>query len=381
MAFSQLSTSRFLGRMTGIHIFPRNIPSRGEAWGYSILSVTAISIISLLLAMIILCIPPKKKLMSFVMSFILSLGVGILVGDAVLHLIPECLTFSDNETESMKREISWRGCTLCVGISLFFFIEKMLHTFTTHSHSKHMTHVHTPQGGQICNDLSRTATNLDSIHEVSTMEDPKHLENREVTVTYQPNPEEDKESSHLEVLHSQDINYPNNDEKNEGKYSIESLKKPPQDEIKHVTWFVIFGDALHNFIDGLAIAASFSNNTVQGLATSIAILLHEIPHELTDFAILLTSGMKKKKIILYNLFCTITAFLGLIVGMTVYSVSAFQFYVFALTAATFLYISLTNIIPELLHTNHTFIFIAIETGAMLLGIAIMLLIAFYGEDL
>ena len=63
---------------------------------------------------------------------------------------------------------------------------------------------------------------------------------------------------------------------------------------------VIFGDGIHNLADGLAIGAAYTQSLVFGLATSIAILCHELPHEIGDFAMLLRAGMTVKQAIVYN---------------------------------------------------------------------------------
>ena len=63
---------------------------------------------------------------------------------------------------------------------------------------------------------------------------------------------------------------------------------------------VIFGDGMHNVADGLALGAAFCDGAVSGIATSIAILCHELPHEIGDFAMLLKAGMSVKQAVFYN---------------------------------------------------------------------------------
>jgi zinc transporter ZupT len=63
---------------------------------------------------------------------------------------------------------------------------------------------------------------------------------------------------------------------------------------------VIFGDGIHNLADGLAIGVAFTESYIAGIATSIAILCHELPHEIGDFAMLLKAGMSVKQAVFYN---------------------------------------------------------------------------------
>ncbi|MEI6326845.1 MAG: ZIP family metal transporter [Candidatus Roizmanbacteria bacterium] len=110
----------------------------------------------------------------------------------------------------------------------------------------------------------------------------------------------------------------------------------------------LVGDSVHNLLDGFAIAASFAVGTPVGIATTFAILLHEIPQEMGDFAVLLYSGFSKKKAIIYNLLTALTAVVG--VGIGLLAISVFesidrQLLLFA--AGNFIYIAATDIMPEL----------------------------------
>ena len=84
--------------------------------------------------------------------------------------------------------------------------------------------------------------------------------------------------------------------------------------IPTVSALVLVGDGIHNFVDGIALAAAFSGSLRTGLSTSIAILLHELPHEFGDFAIFIASGMGYKKALLLNLLSASMAFLGFFIG-------------------------------------------------------------------
>ncbi len=112
---------------------------------------------------------------------------------------------------------------------------------------------------------------------------------------------------------------------------------------------VLFGDGLHNFVDGLIIAASFLVDFKTGLFTSLAIVLHEIPQEVGDFAVLLHSGYSKTKALLYNFFSALTSVLGAITGFFIFEkISVFIPYIIGFAAGGFIYISASDLIPKIL---------------------------------
>lgn len=113
---------------------------------------------------------------------------------------------------------------------------------------------------------------------------------------------------------------------------------------------VIFGDAVHNFIDGLIISFSFALSPSAGIISTLAVFLHEVPQEIGDFGVLLHAGYKKNKIILYNIFTALTTPLGAIIGyffLPFTSAILPQFIAFA--AGMFIYIAVADLIPELRH--------------------------------
>lgn len=119
-------------------------------------------------------------------------------------------------------------------------------------------------------------------------------------------------------------------------------------EHHHVGIMSLIGDAAHNFIDGLLIAASFLVSTEIGFATTIAVMLHEIPQEIGDFAILLHSGFSKTKAVLFNLLSASTALLGaIIVLVSAGSAPAISSVLLPIAAGNFLYLAGSDLIPEL----------------------------------
>ncbi len=113
-------------------------------------------------------------------------------------------------------------------------------------------------------------------------------------------------------------------------------------------FLVIIGDTVHNFIDGLAIAATFVASPAMGWATTLAIAAHEIPQEIADFSILRHSGLSTKKALRFNFFSALTAILGGIVGF--YFVNSFEGilpYALGITAGIFIYVASADLIPSL----------------------------------
>ena len=110
----------------------------------------------------------------------------------------------------------------------------------------------------------------------------------------------------------------------------------------------IIGDAVHNFIDGAIIAAGFLVSVPLGITTSIAVIFHEIPQEIGDFAVLIYGGFSKAKALFFNFLSSLTAFAGAI--LTFYFASKIEIaipYLLAFAAGGFIYIASSDLIPEL----------------------------------
>lgn len=118
--------------------------------------------------------------------------------------------------------------------------------------------------------------------------------------------------------------------------------------IKPIGFLNLLGDSLHNFIDGLVIGASFMIHFEVGLATTLAILVHELPQELGDSGTLIYSGFKPKKVVKLNFLVSLTALPGVLVvfGMK-HWIMIDPAILVAFTAGGFLYMAVGNLIPEL----------------------------------
>jgi len=111
---------------------------------------------------------------------------------------------------------------------------------------------------------------------------------------------------------------------------------------------VLFGDALHNFVDGVLIAAAFLTDTHLGIVTALAVAAHEIPQEVGDFAVLLHSGFTRSRALYFNLLSSFATIIGGVLAY--YSLSGVEWalpYVLAIAASSFIYIAVADLIPGL----------------------------------
>lgn len=148
------------------------------------------------------------------------------------------------------------------------------------------------------------------------------------------------------------------------------------------TYLNLIGDTIHNFIDGTIIAASFLANFSLGISTTLAVVFHEIPQEIGDFSILIYGGIKKEKAILWNFLSALSAFLGaLLVYFFARQATGVTSYFLPLAAGNFLYLSGTDIIPELHEKGKKSIKISIyQFMAVLSGFFLMWLFKFFFKD-
>lgn len=113
------------------------------------------------------------------------------------------------------------------------------------------------------------------------------------------------------------------------------------------TYLILFGDGIHNFIDGMIIAASFVISVPFGLITTLLIISHEIPQELGDFGVLVYGGFTKKKALFYNFVSQLTCVLGGLLGFLFSKLQGVSTFLLPFAAGGFIYIAASDLIPEL----------------------------------
>lgn len=145
----------------------------------------------------------------------------------------------------------------------------------------------------------------------------------------------------------------------------------PREEVVHpVAISNLVGDGLHNFVDGAIVAGSFLVSPKLGLATTIAVGLHEIPQELGDFAILVHAGVKPRRALALNFLTGLAAVAGGVATLLLTSLSGVEHVLVAFSAGAFIYIASTDLIPEL-HKEPEPRKSLIQALALILGIAVM----------
>jgi zinc and cadmium transporter len=142
----------------------------------------------------------------------------------------------------------------------------------------------------------------------------------------------------------------------------------------HVGYMNLLADGLHNLIDGMIIGASYSLSLPLGIATTLAVVFHEIPHELGNFFILLYAGFSKTKALFFNFLSATLAILGAVISMLVGSnVENFSTMMLPLAAGGFIYVAGSDLVPEL-NKEVEPVRSAVQLAAIGAGVGLMLLL-------
>jgi zinc and cadmium transporter len=132
----------------------------------------------------------------------------------------------------------------------------------------------------------------------------------------------------------------------------------------------LVGDGIHNFVDGMIIAATYMLSFSLGFATTLAVLCHEIPQEIGDFGVLIYGGLGKRKALTYNFVSALTAFLGAIAVYSLAYLQSIQTLLVPFAAGGFIYIAATDLMPEL-HKKSRAAESVVQLVMIVLGIGLM----------
>ncbi|XP_078729934.1 zinc transporter ZIP5-like isoform X1 [Lampetra fluviatilis] len=355
-------------------------PDTGAAaWGWGFLAITAISLLSLLAAAFIPALSPDA--LSSILGFLVALAVGTLSGDALLHLLPHAQgeghghepggAGGDWTSGLVERLLPLgKGMVALGGVYLMFLLESLLPLLRVRrgqkaSHPKR-------EAREACKGGDKEAPPCEELElkvDAARQSGGSHAE--EVS-----REERDPERRREGRAHGGGL----------GQHRGHSHAPPGgAGHVGNIAWMVIMGDGLHNFTDGLAIGAAFSSSVTVGLSTSIAVLCHEVPHELGDFAVLLRAGMSLRRAVCYNLLSALLGYLGMAIGVAVgRHLHSFTLWIFALTAGCFLYVALVSMLPELRADGRGprgLGHFLLQNAGLLLGFAIMFLIALFEDSI
>ncbi|XP_043918052.1 metal cation symporter ZIP8 [Protopterus annectens] len=347
-----------------------------EVWGFGVLAVTIISLMSLLGLTVVPLL--KKPYFSKILIYFIGLAIGTLFSNAVFQLIPEAFGFDPRNDGYILKSVAIFG-----GFYLLFFTERIL-KISLKADGKH-GHSHT---GSIQTSKQTPTKELELLNSWNANTDLNHFEHDS-----HYNHVDNKEVERT-ILQNSDSSYLNNKSTEKTGCNTDDKEKPTRNH-KHklsgvatVAWMITLGDALHNFIDGLAIGASFTVSSLQGLSTSIAILCEELPHELGDFVILINSGMSTRQALFFNFMSACSCYIGLAFGVLV-GTKFSPNYIFGVAGGMFLYISLSSMFLEMNETIMDSIktrksdarFFLIQNAGIITGFIVILLLTIFAGDI
>ncbi|WP_435349202.1 ZIP family metal transporter [Haloarchaeobius sp. HRN-SO-5] len=150
---------------------------------------------------------------------------------------------------------------------------------------------------------------------------------------------------------------------------------PNADQAQPLSYMILFGDSIHNALDGVIIAASYLASIPLGLATTAAIATHEIPQEIGDFGVLVYGGMPHGRAVAYNFLTALTAFVGATAVLLLAEYSgALTHYLLPVAAGNFVYIAASDLLPELVDETDVYRS-TVQLVTFLGGIAVLGMVA------
>ena len=302
---------------------------------------------------------------------LVSFAAGSLMGGALFHMIPHAVKEMGNETKLYV----W----LAAGFILFLGLEQFLNWHHSHTHSHNCSpfsapHQHTcPQQQHGNRKGSASETHVGGLDaSMCTLELNERIKDTSEVKTCPGTGCSDVSRSN-----ERDIEEPGNSQ-NPGQNNPASSSARHTNEVlrmqekQSLGYLILVADAVHNFLGGLFVGASFVDSTELGISAWTAAAFHELPQELGDFAILLHGGWSKSGALLWNFLSALTFPLG---GIVAYASSRANDITFLIpfAAGNFIYIAATDLIPEIKH-YHGLQTNAVHFVSFLLGVGILLAI-------
>uniref|UniRef100_A0A9J7YNY0 Zinc transporter ZIP4/12 EF-hand domain-containing protein n=1 Tax=Cyprinus carpio carpio TaxID=630221 RepID=A0A9J7YNY0_CYPCA len=323
--------------------------STAERYGYATLANLIICLMAMF-GIVVLLFSACTQVFEFCIQFCISLAVGSLTGDALLHLLPAFLGLHvhedghDHDHAEENLDYVYKLLVLIAGIYFFYLMEGIFSIMTRrehhHNHDEEESDVHHCDHGKVLQMFQREKQN-------------KHSNSQADLVT-----------------------------SIKGYINFLIVFSSPSEQ-RLLPYMITIGDGIHNFADGLAIGAAFSISWRSGLATSLAVLCHELPHELGDFAILLHCGLSVKLALLLNVASSLTSFIGLYIALSVSTETVAKEWISAVTAGLFLYVGLADMLPSLVHVDskRPWLIFLLQNLGLLSGWGILLLLSLYEDQI
>lgn len=342
-------------------------PSAIEVWGYGLLCVTIISLCSLMGASVVPFM--KKTFYKRLLLYFIALAIGTLYSNALFQLIPEAFGFNPLEDYYVSKSAVVFG-----GFYLFFFTEKILKMLLKQKNEHHHGHSH-----YASETLPSKKDQEEGVTEKLQNGDLDHMIPQHGSGEPDGKAQVMDEKVIMGSLSVQDLQT--------SQSTCYWLKGVRYSDIGTLAWMITLSDGLHNFIDGLAIGASFTVSVFQGISTSVAILCEEFPHELGDFVILLNAGMSIQQALFFNFLSACCCYVGLAFGILAGSHFSAN-WIFALAGGMFLYIALADMFPEMNEVcqederqGSVLVSFVIQNLGLLTGFTIMLLLTMYSGQI
>ncbi|XP_007954297.1 zinc transporter ZIP4 [Orycteropus afer afer] len=347
-AWAQLSPALLQQQLSGAcspqhRLSTQDQLSQVEKYLYSSLATLLICLLSVLGLALLAC-TGCPVITHYTIQTFLSMAVGALTGDALLHLTPQVLGLHSHDEEGLSLQSTWRLLAVLGGLYAFFLLENLFNLLL-------------PQNLEDL-EKGRSCSHGHS-HSMSLQLKPS-----------QPQPSrQPQEGSQADLVAVE---------------SPDLLGQEPRklnSNLRLLPYVITLGDAVHNFADGLAVGAAFASSWRAGLATSLAVFCHELPHELGDFAALLHAGLSVRHALLLNLASSLTAFAGLFVALAADVGEDSQAWILAVAIGLFLYVALCDMLPAMLHVRdqRPWLLFSLHNLGLLGGWTILLLLAMY-ED-
>ncbi|XP_074172656.1 zinc transporter ZIP4 isoform X1 [Rhinolophus sinicus] len=355
-AWTQLSPALLQQQLSGACSPQSNHPaqdqlSQAEKYLYSSLATLLICLCSVCGLLLLICTACSTAARYVIQAF-LGMAMGALTGDALLHLMPKVLGLhqhgghGEHGMNCHSPQHVWRLVVVLGGLYAFFLFEKLVDLLL-------------PLDPEDPKDEPRSHGGHS--HGMSLQLAPREL---------RP-PKQPHEGSRADLVA----------EESPELLSPEPRRQSP--ELRLLPYMITLGDGLHNFADGLAVGAAFTSSWKTGLATSLAVFCHEVPHELGDFAALLHAGLSVPRALLLNLVSALTAFAGLYVALALGVGEESEAWILAVAIGLFLYVALCDMLPAMLKVRdpRPWLLFLVQNVGLLGGWAVLLLLSLYEDNI